>query len=1139
MGVNLKMSAFLRGKFIIVMLILMTLSSHIVDRAMYIVSAQQVYVISSPTDITSPGHYYLASDILGCQGRDVCINILASDVVLDGKGHVLNGNYKANIGIAIRNVKNVTIKSIQVRGFTTFGILIYNSSSVAIIENNIEGIRGYGIYLWYNWKDSGPYPGNNYIAKNNIAYNTIGIYIDVTLNNSITENRIANNKFGIFCFYKVSSTRIYKNDIINNTYGIYLSYHAYSNIIYNNNFINNKLHAGTEGGENTWDGGYPYGGNYWSNHVSLDRFSGPHQDIPGSDGIADTPYSLIIRDKDRYPLMNPVKITVPYPLREIRIEISPDDITNRVLQDDVDRDGILDAVEARAPFSRWLDPTDANEVIKKLKAYLESDGLLDENEKVLLDYVRHIEEGLIPEEIKKIYYQYGEIREGYYGDRIDRDYHYWTYITPNEIKFYQAILITTVLSDGKVSDAEAEALKKLVVFEKQKRWNIVLDIIASGMLSDRYLRDDFDGDGISNIDEINQGTNPLNPLETDPTNLSERFAILVFGADGGCPLHTVLLSLYHILKKNGYDDGHIFLVLPPMNAYYEVYMCSPLHGKDLFNDFGTIEVDYWYDMSLGLSTQVALESIFGRPPLHGVPPHFDNWRESILWIKKKLRWDGNDEIILFEVGHGRERSREEGDDRYVDWLNLWKPYGRFVWFRDSCYAGTFFEAFFVGRPIYNFLGVASSYREMGGFGYLTYKPFYNFYEIIPFAARARSPFERAPRAHLYASIKEMANQSSPNFIDSMYFFPVESSKEKIKPEEWLKWYNPFHYIPINRSFPPVSLALAVNVSTDKVVYRRGDPVTINGLVLRDGSPVSGVSVSIIVMDPSGRNVFIDRKSTSADGRYSTSFTLPSDAMIGQYSVSVTATYDGENVTSSASFRVKLTTTLTCSVAPSTVVVGESVTVSGTIAPAVSGAVVTLTFTRPDETSAVISTSTGADGSYIATYTPSMIGSWSVVACWAGDDTHFGATSPTVSFTVTKIPSSITMSAEPSTVDVGGEVVVKGRVEPIMGIPITITVRGPDSSLKTIVVTTSEDGSFSVPVKLEKAGSYTITASYAGSELHEPSTASVVVEARAPPAPPAPLSPSAIPEAFWYVVAVVVVGVGIVIAVLKAPRARRP
>jgi hypothetical protein len=139
-----------------------------------------------------------------------------------------------------------------------------------------------------------------------------------------------------------------------------------------------------------------------------------------------------------------------------------------------------------------------------------------------------------------------------------------------------------------------------------------------------------------------------------------------------------------------------------------------------------------------------------------------------------------------------------------------------------------------------------------------------------------------------------------------------------------------------------------------------------------------------------------------------------------------------------------------------------------------------------------------------------------------------------------LATALTVSAEPSTVDAGGEVVVKGRIEPAMSVPITISVAAPDGSLKTIDVTAGEDGSFSVPVRLEGTGSYTITASYAGGELYEPSTASAVVEVRAPPAPPAPLTPSAIPEALWYVIAVVVVVVGIIIAVLKAPRgARRP
>jgi hypothetical protein len=135
-------------------------------------------------------------------------------------------------------------------------------------------------------------------------------------------------------------------------------------------------------------------------------------------------------------------------------------------------------------------------------------------------------------------------------------------------------------------------------------------------------------------------------------------------------------------------------------------------------------------------------------------------------------------------------------------------------------------------------------------------------------------------------------------------------------------------------------------------------------------------------------------------------------------------------------------------------------------------------------------------------------------------------------------TALTLFVEPSTIEVGKEVVVRGRIEPAMSVPITISVVAPDGSLKTIDVTAGGDGSFSAPIRLEKAGSYTITASYAGGELYEPSTASAVVEVKAPPAPP--LSPSAVPEALWYVVAVAVVVVGIVIAVLKAPRGvRRP
>jgi len=57
---------------------------------------------------------------------------------------------------------------------------------------------------------------------------------------------------------------------------------------------------------NSWDGGYPDGGNYWGYYSGYDNFSGPDQDAPGLDGIGDVPFGL-----DRYPLMEPY--TYPHP----------------------------------------------------------------------------------------------------------------------------------------------------------------------------------------------------------------------------------------------------------------------------------------------------------------------------------------------------------------------------------------------------------------------------------------------------------------------------------------------------------------------------------------------------------------------------------------------------------------------------------------------------------------------------------------------------------------------------------------------------------------------------------------------------------------------------------------------------------
>jgi hypothetical protein len=71
-----------------------------------------------------------------------------------------------------------------------------------------------------------------------------------------------------------------------------------NNVIYNDNFENNRVFQvyGFDYYTNTWDNGYPSGGNNWSDYNGTDS---------NDDGIGDTPYVISVYNTDRYPLMAP------------------------------------------------------------------------------------------------------------------------------------------------------------------------------------------------------------------------------------------------------------------------------------------------------------------------------------------------------------------------------------------------------------------------------------------------------------------------------------------------------------------------------------------------------------------------------------------------------------------------------------------------------------------------------------------------------------------------------------------------------------------------------------------------------------------------------------------------------------------
>jgi parallel beta-helix repeat protein len=116
---------------------------------------------------------------------------------------------------------------------------------------------------------------------------------------------------GGITFFQSDNNSMIDSRITNNSIGICLN-ESSGNLFYHNSFIdidepvisNFESPASPPSGSysiNGWDNGFE--GNYWSNYNGTDSYSGPYQNITGSDGIGDTPYVIDANNTDNYPLM--------------------------------------------------------------------------------------------------------------------------------------------------------------------------------------------------------------------------------------------------------------------------------------------------------------------------------------------------------------------------------------------------------------------------------------------------------------------------------------------------------------------------------------------------------------------------------------------------------------------------------------------------------------------------------------------------------------------------------------------------------------------------------------------------------------------------------------------------------------------
>jgi len=249
-------------------------------------------------------------------GSGSVIYITANYVTISGF-KVTNGEYGIHL-IKDWKIHHITIRDVIITLNSQIAFYAPHSGGYHLIEDSIFSYNG-GVSYAHQFKNSiirnceifgndgclgVAWGSGTLITNNRVHHNGGGIWFDSMTYSIIENNEVYNNLgIGILVGYVGRYNTIRDNIVQHNGIGIsmYGGLGVKGNKIYHNDFIANTLQVDANG-NNIWDNGYPSGGNYWSDYTAVDNFSGPGQNVPGSDGIGDTPYAFT-GNQDNYPLM--------------------------------------------------------------------------------------------------------------------------------------------------------------------------------------------------------------------------------------------------------------------------------------------------------------------------------------------------------------------------------------------------------------------------------------------------------------------------------------------------------------------------------------------------------------------------------------------------------------------------------------------------------------------------------------------------------------------------------------------------------------------------------------------------------------------------------------------------------------------
>ena len=172
--------------------------------------------------------------------------------------------------------------------------------------------------------------------------------------------------------------------------------------------------------------------------------------------------------------------------------------------------------------------------------------------------------------------------------------------------------------------------------------------------------------------------------------------------------------------------------------------------------------------------------------------------------------------------------------------------------------------------------------------------------------------------------------------------------------------------------------------------------------------VSGTSQLVTLTlpnPPAGVSYSFGLASGNPDFTSALKVTVDATVPVGTQVLTITGTGGGKTHSTTINIDVasnKAESSLSISINPAALKVGESVSVGGALTPSLTTSI-ELVYTRPDGFEMIKHVT--ITGAFSDTFNPDMSGSWSVKARWSGDSDHYGSESQQAGFMVEAAPEA--------------------------------------------------------------------------------------------------------------------------------------